>query len=260
MQILKKHKKINAFIKKITIQHIIIVGSALTAVICIVIIASVRFKRSDTDNIKKISKIKNFKAASAQIQNEQIPIDFNALKKINPDIYAWITVPNTNIDYPLLRSEEEDFYLTHNAEKKKSAAGALYTQSYNSDDFTDFNTVIYGHNMINGSMFGGLAKYRNSEYFSKNQNIHIYTPDKVFNYRIFAAYVYNDTHILLNYSLTNIAQKVEYLEDIYSGKYGGNLREDLRVTASDKIITLSTCTSDKKERFLVQAVLVSDSQ
>lgn len=108
-------------------------------------------------------------------------------------------------------------------------------------------------------MFGNLLKYRDKEYFNKNQDIKIYTPDRILTYRIFAAYVYDDTHILLNYSLTNIAQKVEYLETIYSGKYGENLRSELRVTASDKIITLSTCTSKKTERFVVQAVLVSDN-
>lgn len=91
--------------------------------------------------------------------------------------------------------------------------------------------------MINGTMFGDLDKYRKESFFNENQTIYIYLPNRVLTYRIFAAYVYDSTHILLNYTLTNVAQRVEYIDDIYSGKYKGNIRKDMRVTASDRLIT-----------------------
>ena len=113
--------------------------------------------------------------------------------------------------------------------------------------------------MINGTMFGDLDKYRKESFFNENQTIYIYLPNRVLTYRIFAAYVYDSTHILLNYTLTNVAQRVEYIDDIYSGKYKGNIRKDMRVTASDRLITLSTCNSNIAERYLVQAVLINDT-
>ena len=84
----------------------------------------------------------------------------------NPDIYAWLDIPDSTMSYPMLRSEEEDFYLTHNADKQKSKYGAIYTQSYNTATFDDFNTIIYGHNTSNGSMFGSLRKFREKEFLS----------------------------------------------------------------------------------------------
>lgn len=182
-------------------------------------------------------------------------VDFAALKAVNPDIYAWISIEGTNIEYPLLRSETEDFYLDHNAEKKKSAYGALYTQKVNSDTFEDFNTVIYGHNMRNGSMFGSLKKYRNRNWFDSHREVVIYTPEKVLKYKVFAAYVYDDRHILYSYDFSDAEGRAAYLKEILSGQYGGNLAGDIKVGTDDRIITLSTCYAEDDERYLVQAVL-----
>lgn len=246
--------------KKIAPRHIIIAVCALVAIISAIFIILYNRPDESIDRIKDVASITNDDTSSDSLDSAvDIPVNFEELQKVNSDIYAWITIPGTSVDYPILRSEIEDFYLTHNVEKKESAYGSLYTQNYNSDDFNDFNTVIYGHNMINGTMFGDLDKYRKESFFNENQTIYIYLPNRVLTYRIFAAYVYDSTHILLNYTLTNVAQRVEYIDDIYSGKYKGNIRKDMRVTASDRLITLSTCNSNIAERYLVQAVLINDT-
>ena len=99
-----------------------------------------------------------------------IPVDFEGLQEYNPDIYAWITIPGTAVDYPIVqRPEDNSYYLTHNTDGEESAEGAIFTEDYNSRDFTDPNTVIYGHNMRNGSMFRSLHNYMDRSFFDENR-------------------------------------------------------------------------------------------
>ena len=190
------------------------------------------------------------------------PVDFVKLKKINPDIYAWINIPGTVIDYPIVRNADDNaYYLTHTVENKKSAYGAIYTEDYNDMDFADFNTVIYGHNMKNGTMFGSLKKYRNKSFFDENREINVYMPGRIMKYRIFAAHITDDRHILLSYDFKNESVRNEYISDIFSNKNMSSLfDQEIPLTADDRIITLSTCTGKPEERYLVQGVLIYASR
>ena len=190
------------------------------------------------------------------------PVDFVKLKKVNPDIYAWINIPGTVIDYPIVRNADDNaYYLTHTVENKKSAYGAIYTEDYNDMDFADFNTVIYGHNMKNGTMFGSLKKYRNKSFFDENREINVYMPGRIMKYRIFAAHITDDRHILLSYDFKNESVRNEYISDIFSNKNMSSLfDEEVPLTADDRIITLSTCTGKTEERYLVQGVLIYDNR
>ncbi|MBQ2286079.1 MAG: class B sortase [Clostridia bacterium] len=190
------------------------------------------------------------------------PVDFVKLKKINPDIYAWINIPGTVIDYPIVRNADDNaYYLTHTVENKKSAYGAIYTEDYNDMDFADFNTVIYGHNMKNGTMFGSLKKYRNKSFFDENREINVYMPGRIMKYRIFAAHITDDRHILLSYDFKNESVRNEYISDIFSNKNMSSLfDQEIPLTADDRIITLSTCTGKTEERYLVQGVLIYDNR
>ena len=97
-----------------------------------------------------------------------IPVDFDSLQKENPDIYAWITIPDTVIDYPIVQSSEDNaYYLNHSAEKTDSVSGAIYSENYNKKNFDDPITLLYGHNMKDGSMFAGLHKYEEDTYYIK---------------------------------------------------------------------------------------------
>lgn len=197
-------------------------------------------------------------------QSVEVPVNFEELKTANPDIYAWINIPGTNIDYPILQSGEDkdrSYYLNHNVNNKKSSYGAIYTQNYNSKDFSDYNTLIYGHNMKNGTMFGSLKKYRNKEFFEENEYINIYMPGRILKYKIFAAYTFDDRHILMSFNFDDETERKLYLDTINSVRnLNANFSEDVTVTTDDKIITLSTCTAKDDERFLVQGVLIYDSE
>lgn len=188
-----------------------------------------------------------------------IPIDFETLTSQYPDVYAWIQIPGTTIDYPIVQKEgDNSYYLYHTIDGVRKTEGSIYTEDYNSKDFTDPNTVIYGHNMKNGTMFKQLHKFRDRQFFNENREIIIYQPDRILYYKIFAAYVYDNRHILLNFDFSDINVYRAYLNSVFEkkGMYG-NIDGDVLVTAEDKIITLSTCTGDDSKRYLVQAVLLS---
>ena len=186
------------------------------------------------------------------------PINFDELLAYNPDVCGWIMVEGTSIDYPILRNTQKDFYLNHNLDKKKDVGGSIYIESLNYDDFSDPNTVIYGHNMLNGSKFATLKKFRDADFFNTNKYIYIYTPGHIYRYQIFSAFVYDDRHLLNSYNFY-IRQGMQAFIDVCKKPPSlvKNVR-DMSVTPDDKLITLSTCTSKKNERYLVVAKFIED--
>ena len=192
---------------------------------------------------------------------EGCPVDFAGMWEVNEDVYAWITVPGTVIDYPILQHATDDtYYLNYNIDGSYGYPGCIYTESLNSKDFTDNNTVIYGHNMKNGSMFAGLHKFEDGNFFEENTEVFIYTPEKEYEYTIFAAYIYDDRHLLYSFDFANEDVYATYLEDIQNMRsMNALIRDDITVTTEDKIITLVTCIGNQPEkRLLVQAVLNPD--
>ena len=191
-----------------------------------------------------------------------VPVDFNKLKKANPDIYAWINIEGANVDYPILqRKDDNSYYLQRTVDGKRSVYGSIYTENYNTKDFSDFNTLIYGHNMKNGTMFGSLKKFRDASFFEKNRYINIYMENRVLKYEIFAACTWDNKHILVNRNFDLLENRTAYLEEIFAVRdMNSQISRDIEVTAQDKIITLSTCMNNKNKRFLVSGVLVYDSE
>ena len=189
---------------------------------------------------------------------EGCPVDFAGMWKINKDVYAWITVPGTVIDYPILQHPTDNtYYLNYNIDGSHGYPGCIYTENLNSKEFTDNNTVIYGHNMKNGTMFAGLHKFEDSTFFAEHAKVHIYTPEKELNYTIFAAYIYDDRHLLYSFDFANEQVYAAYLTEIQNMRsMNALIREDVEVTTEDKIITLVTCIGNQpSKRLLVQAVL-----
>lgn len=197
-------------------------------------------------------------------EDYQSPIDFAELQNINQDIYAWIKIEGTDIDYPILQSSSDDnYYLKRTYEKKESVRGAIFTQvTFNAKDFEDNHTVLYGHNMFkpNGEMFSQLVHYQDKDFFDKYREIIIYLPGKELKYKVFAAYKWTDEHLLYEYNTRNKALYGNYLQTIFNIRdLSANIDQSLDITADDKIITLSTCvTLNGTQRYLVQAVRCDD--
>lgn len=236
----------------------------IAAVICIAVGISAYLSEKNAgaiyDQLRQSVKVDTTVDAADPGPAVEIPIDFEALQKVNPDVYAWITIPGTVIDYPVLQSEADNsYYLTHTIEGQESAEGSIYTENYNSTDFEDPNTVIYGHDMRNGTMFAGLHDYQDRQFFDENREIIIYTPDAIRHYKIFAAYLYDDRHLLLSFDFTDSNVYEQYLDSIFSIRdMNACIDTTAEVDTGDKIITLSTCYGNQSDRrYIVQAALVS---
>lgn len=192
-------------------------------------------------------------------------VDIAALREeVNKDIYAWITVPGTAIDYPVLQHPEEmDYYLEYNLDGTKGYPGCIYTQRMNGKEWDDPNTVLYGHNMKNGTMFAALHKFEDETFFDENRYIYIYTEDnRILVYEIFAAYVSGNEHLLMSYDIYTDTGFQSYLDSIpeHIGS-SCHFLQDKELTAEDRIITLSTCISGQAaKRYLVQGVLAAEEE
>jgi len=194
-------------------------------------------------------------------------VDFTQLQQdVNADIYAWIYVPNTRIDYPILQHPTNNsYYLEYNLDGTKGYPGCIYTELYNSKDFLDPVTVIYGHNMKNGTMFKDLHKFQTEDFFNENKYFFIYTPGQLLVYEIFSANTYSNAHILANMDQFDSTQVQNYIEHTLGLEQKGNFArtgDDLAVSIAEsdvfrKLVVLSTCTGDSSTRYLVQGVLIN---
>jgi len=198
---------------------------------------------------------------------EDNPIDFAKLKAHNDEAIGWINIPEmpkVEIDYPIMQSgmdTKEDFYLENNLDKKKSREGAIYIQKMNFSNFSDPNTVIYGHDMRNKSMFGQLEdEFTKKEFFDEHDTIYIYIPGHILKYKIYSAFRFDNRHILASFDFNKKEDFKEFIDLTLNPKSKvKNVREDVKVTTEDRLITLSTCTNNEKERYLVVAVLIDDT-
>lgn len=193
------------------------------------------------------------------------PIDFTSLQAENPDIYAWIYVPGTDVNYPILKHPTDDsFYLDHNKDGEYAIEGAVYSESVNSTNFTDPVTLLYGHCLINGSMFSSLHNFKDEAFFAEHETLYIYTPQRQLTYRIVAAYEYDDRHIIKTNDFSNPSTVQTYFDSILHPETDvANVRADISLTTDSKIIQLSTCispTEDTSLRYLVTGVLIDDQQ
>lgn len=188
------------------------------------------------------------------------PIDFASLQGVNPDVHAWIQVPGTVIDYPILQNEKEDYYLSRSIYKKYLFAGCIFTNACNSKDFSDPVTCAYGHNMRNGSMFAAIHKFEDKEFFDKNEFFYIYTPGHKLTYRIVSVLKYDNRRITTAYDFTQESDILAYQYSILNPKFEiFNSREDITLDKDSKIVTLSTCYPNRPAyRCLLNGVLISD--
>ena len=180
------------------------------------------------------------------------PIDFSQLLSVNSDIVGWLRIRALDISYPVVQGKDNDYYLHRTFEKTDNFAGCLFVNSYNMGDFTDQNTIIYGHNMKNGSMFGKLKNFNDPEVFKKSRYFWIFTPDFIYQYRIFSASVVDKTGLTYQISFTD-DEFDQFISRAYSNSVVDN--QDVTVTKEDRIVTLSTCTGDDSTRFVVMGKL-----
>ena len=188
--------------------------------------------------------------------------DFEELQAQNEDIYAWIVVPGTMIDYPVLQSETDNYYLDYNLDHSKGYPGCIYTNKCNAKDFSDYNTVLYGHNMRKGTMFGSLHRYEDREFFDTYQEIFVYTPDRRLTYEVKEIVKFSDVYIPAQYPVEEKEGRDAFLEATlaYTDDPVSYFKDDVEVSEEDKLITLSTCVSgERHRRYLLIGVLKEEA-
>lgn len=228
-----------------------------------------RAMAANVNTIKDVLQSERETTAELGIEIPEKNIDFASLQEQNPDIYAWIYVPGTDVDYPVLQHPTDDsYYLERNVDGSIGKPGCIYTESINSKDFTDSHTVLYGHNWsrkgteVTGTMFTSLHNFEDGQVFEDNPYFFIYTPDKTYVYQIFGAYEFIAIHLLKSFDLSTKEIFQEYLDSIFDIRdMDAHIRRDVEVTADNHIVTLSTCVNgDDNMRYLVQGVLLNDGQ
>ena len=189
------------------------------------------------------------------IIKELLQIDLDALRETNEDVIGWIHIPDTVISYPLLHWIDNEFYLNHTWKQTKNSGGAIFMECENNPDFSDFNTIIYGHNLLNDTMFGGLSKYKDEQYAKEHSSIYIVTDAGIACYDVFAAHRVGIDTVMYATDLTTDHKKEEFLR--FTRDYS-RIAMDREPTAHDKILTLSTCSGGHDARWVVQGYLVKE--
>lgn len=156
-------------------------------------------------------------AQMKQAQTKQTVIDFDALKKINPDVVSWITIPGTNIDYPLLQGKDNNQYLHKDMEGRDSVAGAIFLDHGDKADLSSRHNIIYGHHMKNGTMFKDIVKYKDQQYFDEHQDIIIYTPNREIHLKALAAVVASPDAIRRKIDFQSQEEFTSYIEEMTKG-------------------------------------------
>ena len=180
------------------------------------------------------------------------PIDFAELNAINPDIIGWIRLGALNLSYPVAQAKDNDYYLHRTFERVDNFAGCIFLNCDNSKYFTDQNTVVYGHNMKDGSMFGSLKNLKSQETYDGNPYFWIFAPEFIYQYRIFSCSVVSALGDPYRVRFTSDEFQT-CIDTMVNGSVIDN--HGLEVTTQDRIVTLSTCTGNSETRFIVQGKL-----
>lgn len=188
------------------------------------------------------------------VEVSPISVDFASLQAQNPEAAGWIYCPNTVINYPIAHTEDNFTYLNHLLSGEQNANGTIFIDCQNAKDFSDKNTLIYGHNMNDGSMFASLRNYRDAAYYPEHPCLYISTPDKNFRLDLFAGLVTEpDSYVYAR----QFDEEEQFLAYIESAKAESTFQSDVEVGIEDQICVLSTCTYEFNDaRYVVIGKLV----
>lgn len=216
-------------------------------------------KPSDV-NKKVLEKITETERTEEEVEQAKIRIkEINRLKEINPDVLGVLDIPNTQIKYPVVQGKDNEFYLKHNIKKEYDINGSIF-MDYENDYLQSDNLILYGHNMLNGTMFSDLGKYKDKTYMKENRDIFLYLDDKKEYYQVIGSMIlnlYTENKIFNFNSYVNFDEYYgakDYFQDIK--KEANNLLVD-QVEEDTQFLTLSTCSYETDDaRFVLFATKV----
>ena len=206
-----------------------------------------------TETVQKTEEYKENKPREYDPVIEQlIATDLKALQEINPEVVGWVYIPETEIDYPVLQHEDNEYYLNHSWENTKNPNGAIFFDCETSTDLTDFNTLVYGHRINNKLMFSGLRKFNSLDYINAHPSVYLVTEKGVCRYDIFSAYQTGMQTIAFAMRIETENMRKEFINFAvdYSEAFTGVVPEP-----ENRFLTLATCNFNGSSRQVVQAVL-----
>lgn len=186
-------------------------------------------------------------------------VDFEALRETSPDIIGWLALPDTAINYPVTQADDNEYYLHHLYDGTYNKTGCLFADYENQENFSDRNTIIYGHNMRDGSMFATLNEYDEQSYYDGHPQMYLVTPDGGYVVEIFTAFVAKPSESGSDTSPWRLSFKDDGAYTTWLSEMAGRsvIETDVTVTSSDKVLTLSTCTPGGASRFIVMGKLAA---
>lgn len=201
------------------------------------------------------------------LDEEEKTVTFESLKKSNKDFKAWLAVPGANISLPVVQTTNNDKYLNTGFNGKWLSGGTAFIDYLNKAPFSDMNTVIYGHNMRDGSMFGSVKNYKNINTFKKNPLIYVYTENETYVYKIYSVFLSSavktdDNGYVFGYNFINLSSEENFASFMQELKLRSYYDTGVDYQSGDKILTLSTCdrTVMKNGRLVVVARLVRENE
>jgi sortase B len=227
----------------------IIAAAALIAVIAISGLSALQIQKGYTAEEAASKEVAPYRPIMPVVAetDEQEPYVNQGILDLQvkyPDAIGWITIPHTGIDYPFVQSEDNDEYLQKDIDGNFAVAGTLFLDCLSSSDFSDFNTIIYGHHMKNGTMFGPINMFGDEEFFNTNKTGTIFLEDKTYTMEFFAYIVVRSDDLAVYDSPTNssdIGSSLDYIRE--NARY----YRDIGVGTGDHIVTLSTCAYEFKD-------------
>lgn len=193
----------------------------------------------------------------------EVPVDFDYWQQRNLDVYAWLEFPEAGIDEPLVRNPDDSYYLHRDVDGKDAFCGTLFTETaYNAEDFSDPVTIVYGHNMADGTMFGGLRRFiEGVNWKEESYRFKIYQPGRILTYEVIGGAPFGDEHILEYYDCREPYQFDGLFCALYAQRsMHTNLRNYAQPASGDQVVLLSTCMNDRKySRYLTIGILIEDT-
>lgn len=180
-------------------------------------------------------------------------VDFDALEAINEDVVAWVYVEGTNINYPVVQGDDNQHYVSYMIDGSYNGAGSIFMDYRNEADLTDRHTILYGHNMKNGSMFADISNYRDQEYYGEHPTGMVMTPGGNYQFEIVAGYVASLADAAWQLDFYDDEDALDWVQDAV-GRSG--FVSSYTPQPGDKFITLSTCSYEFNDaRFVLVGVL-----
>lgn len=243
--------------------------TVVATILAVCVVAGVAGGFFLSSNFGKITDAGNAHAVqpatpAAESKTVDNPVDFTALQKQNPDIFAWIYVPGTDVNYPVAQHPSDNaYYLNHSVDGEELVTGTIYAELCNATDLSDPATILYGHNSTDGTMFSTLHSFEDPAFFDEHDVMYMYAPGHVLTYDIVSAYVTTDEHLMHKYDFFSTDESIlKFEKDLKKPQsVSANVRKGVQMDVNDRFVVLSTCNSTalgESNRYLVVGMLTND--